>query len=237
MKKYLVGISAYNEGQKIHRTIQKFNDYALYDVLVLDDGSTDGSLLGIDKKFPIGLIVNLKNRGAGYTTRQTIEHAKAEGYETIIFVSGNDKDDPRDIIKLIAAIEDGYDFVQGSRYLKGGGFGKMPFYRRVATQQVHPFLFSLLTGKRVSDSTNGFRAVCMTVFGDSRINLNQQWLDRYELEPYLFYKAVTLGYKIKEVPVTKIYPSRKEGYTKMKPLIGWWSILRPIIYLKLGIKQ
>ena len=237
MKKYLVGIAAYNEGQKIHRTIQRFNDYGLYDVLLIDDGSTDGSLQNAAKEFPSTLIVNAENRGAGFVTRQTIDYAKERGYETVIFVSGNDKDDPADVKKFVTAIEQGFDFVQGSRHLKGGVHAGMPFYRKVATRFIHPFLFSLVTGKKITDSTNGFRAVRMSLCKDSRINLNQEWLDRYELEPYLFYKAITLGYKVTEVPVTKIYPPKNEGYTKMKPVTGWWSILRPLVFLGLRIKK
>ena len=134
-------------------------------------------------------------------------------------------------------MEDGYDLVQGSRYFPGGNHGNMPFYRVIATRYIHPLLFSLITGRRFTDTTNGFRAVRLSMFQDPRINLNQDWLDKYELEPYVFFKAVRLGYKVKEVPVTKIYPPKKEGYTKMKAFSGWWSILRPLIFLGLGIKK
>ena len=96
---------------------------------------------------------------------------------------------------------------------------------------------SIISGRRVTDSTNGFRAIRLNVFDHREINIDQSWLDKYELEPYLMYKAIKLKYKFKEVPVTKIYPSRKLGYTKMRPLIGWWSILRPLIFLGLGIKK
>ena len=112
----------------------------------------------------------------------------------------------------------------------------MPLYRKYATR-VHPWLMSLITGHRITDSTNGFRAFRLSIFNNLKINIDQPWLDRYELEPYLLYKVITLGFRYKEVPVTKIYPSRKLGYTKMKPVTGWWSILRPLIYLGLGIKK
>jgi len=237
MKKYLVGISVYNEGQKIHRTLTKFSDYELYDVLVVDDASSDCALDQIKQSLSLAIMRNNVNRGAGYTTRQTIEYAKEKGYEAVFFVSGNDKDAPEDIYKLKEAIEEGYDFVQGSRYLKTGKHARMPFYRIIATRFLHPVLFSLITGKWIMDSTNGFRAIRMSMFDDKRIDMAQSWLDRYELEPYLFYKAIVLGYRVKEVPVTKIYPPKKEGYTKMKPLVGWWSILRPLIFLGLRIKK
>jgi dolichol-phosphate mannosyltransferase len=49
--------------------------------------------------------------------------------------------------------------------------------------------------------------------------------------------AIRLGYRHVEVPVTKIYPSHKLGYTKMRPFIDWWSIMRPIVYLGLGLRK
>lgn len=237
MKKYLVGICSYNEGQKIKRVIEKFGDYDCYDVLIVDDGSTDGSLIDTERQYPIKIIHNPFVRGAGYGTRQILDYAKQYGYTVVFFVSGNDKDDPSDILKMKTAIEEGSDFVQGSRYLPGGAHGKLPFYRKIATRWIHPLLFSFITGKKITDSTNGFRAVRLSILGDTRIDINQEWLDQYELEPYLFYKAIILGFKVTEVPVRKIYPPKKEGYTKMKPFTGWWSILRPLIYLSLGIKK
>ena len=77
----------------------------------------------------------------------------------------------------------------------------------------------------------------MSLLKDERINIDQPWLDTYELEPYLLFKTIRLGYKFTEVFVTKIYPPKKLGYTKMKPLVGWWSILKPVFYLGLGIKK
>ena len=237
MKKYLAGICTYNEGDKIKRVIKKFNDYQCYDVLIIDDGSRDGSLDNLPSDLPLKIIRNEITQGAGFGTRQIMDYAKREGYEAVFFVSGNDKDSPEDMDKLKKAIEEGYDFVQGSRYLKGGRYGRMPFYRTIATRFIHPLLFSLITGRIITDSTNGFRALRLSIFDAGRIDLNQEWLDKYELEPYLFYKVIQLGYKVTEVPVTKIYPPAHEGYTKMKPFVGWWSILRPLVYLGLRIKK
>lgn len=236
-KKYLVGICSYNEGEKIRRTVGKFNDYGLYDVLIIDDGSTDGSIDRLPKRSEIVVVCNDKPMGAGFGTRQIIDYADEHGYETAIFVSGNDKDDANDIGVMIKAVESGSDLVQGSRYLPGGGFGNMPLYRRISTQFIHPILFSILCWKRITDSTNGFRAVKISMCRDSRIDLTQSWLDKYELEPYLFFKAIQLGFNVVEVPVHKFYPPRQEGYTKMKPFSGWWSILRPIVLLGLRIKK
>ena len=112
----------------------------------------------------------------------------------------------------------------------------MPFYRKIATK-IHPWFMSMITGRKVTDSTNGFRAFRLSMFDNTTINIDQRWLDHYELEPYLLYKALTLGFRFMEAPVTKMYPPKKLGYTKMRPLVGWWSILRPLIYLGLRVKK
>ena len=113
----------------------------------------------------------------------------------------------------------------------------MPKYRVLATRVIHPLVFSIAARKRVTESTNGFRAFRTAILRDPRIDWRQDWLDRYELEPYLMMKAIRLGYRHPEVAVTKIYPPHAQGYTKMRPCIDWWSILRPVVYLGLGLRK
>jgi dolichol-phosphate mannosyltransferase len=98
-------------------------------------------------------------------------------------------------------------------------------------------MFSLVAGKRLTETTNGFRAIRTTILRDPRIDWRQAWLDKYELEVFLLYKAIRLGYRHMEVPVTKVYPPHQQGYTKMRPITGWWSILRPIVLLGLHLKK
>ena len=237
MNKYLVGTCAFNEGPKIRSVIEGFCDHSLYDVLVVDDGSEDSSFDPIKSHPQLSIIHNKINRGAGFCVRQILNHAKEKGYDAVFFVSGNNKDRPQDIYKLKEALEEGFDLVQGSRYLPGGeAGGDMPLYRRIATR-FYSFFLSLLVLHKITDSTNGFRALRLSLFDDARINIDQPWLDRYEMEPYILFQAIKLGFKVKEVPVKKIYPSRTMGYSKMKPLVGWWSIFRPLIYLSLGLRK
>lgn len=227
----------FNELYKIDKVVQRVKDAACVDeMVVVDDGSTDGSpetagALGATI-IPLG-----KTLGVGVAIRRGIEYAIANQYDIAVVIAGNNKDEPKEIERLLRPItREGYDFVQGSRFAKGGGYGEMPLYRIIATK-VHPLFFSLVSGKRVTESTNGFRAFKTALFKDKKINIWQSWLDEYELEPYLYYKVIKLGYKTTEVPVTKIYPPKKLGYTKMKPIVGWWSILRPLVLLGLGLRK
>lgn len=240
MAKILVSPIAFNEDKKIEKVINRFKNCDFKDLdidfIIFDDGSSDGTL-DIIKRNAVKYLRHENQQGVGSAIRDIINYAKNK-YDILVIMAGNDKDRPEDIPRLIAPIvNEGYDFVQGSRFLKGGNFSKMPFYRVPATRFVHPFLFSFFAGGKLTDTTNGFRAMRMSIFNDSRVNINQEWLNHYELEPYVFFKAVRLGYKVKEVAVSKIYPPKKLGYTKMKPITGWWSILRPIFLLGLGIKK
>jgi dolichol-phosphate mannosyltransferase len=238
--KILAAVFCFNEVSKIERTLSRFTEISerRYALAVMNDGSNDGSVEAIKRFSGVGIISHVRNLGAGAAIRTVHRYALQEDYDVLVLVAGNDKDRPTEIERLLRPIrEEGADFVQGSRYLPGGDFGNMPAYRRIATQFVHPSLFSLVAGRKISDSTNGFRSYRTALLRDPRIDLDQDWLDKYELEPYLFYKAIKLGYKVREVPVTKIYPARQLGYTKMKPITGWWSILRPLVYLGLGIKK
>ena len=114
--------------------------------------------------------------------------------------------------------------------------GDMPLYRKFATR-LHPLLVSLFCGKRVTESSNGYRAMKVTLLADPRIDLHQDWLDGYELEVYLLMKLIKLGYRTTEVPVSKIYPSKTVGNTKMRPLVDWWNMLFPIFVTGLGIEK
>ncbi len=229
---------AFNEEKKIVSVLKRFEGVDGVDELILlDDGSTDGTRAAAES-LGVKVLTQSVRSGVGAGIRRVIRYGRENGFDIAVIVAGNDKDRPAEIDRLLDPIrKDGYDFVQGSRYLPGGNFGNMPFYREICTRYLHPGLFSLVSGQRITDSTNGFRALRLSVFDDKRIDIDQSWLDKYELEPYIFYKFIKLGYKVKEAPVTKIYPPKELGYTKMKPITGWWSILRPIFLLGLGIKK
>ncbi|MCY2932616.1 MAG: glycosyltransferase family 2 protein [Planctomycetota bacterium] len=237
--KALMVICAYNENVKLASTLARFPARADrdYDVLVVDDGSTDGSIEQID---PANFLVHRLGAciGVGAAIRKAIELARSWGYEIIMFMAGNDKDRPDEIPRILDPVRHhGLILVQGSRYLPGGSYGNMPVYRRMTTQFVHPLLFSLSARKRLTDTTNGFRAIHLGVFDDPAIDIQQSWLDQYEMEVYIRFKVIRLGYKHGEVACTKIYPARALGITKMKPITGWWSILRPIFLLGLGLRK
>lgn len=233
--KILVAVFAYNEGERIKETLRKHPQNRNYDLLVMNDGSTDGSV----KKTPPNtkILSNFKNEGVGSAMKKVFLYALKNNYDVIVIQAGNNKDDAAEIPRLLKPIFDNEaDFVQGSRFLNGGDYHNMPKLRILATKFIHPLLVSMAVGKKVTESTNGFRAFRVNILKNSNIYWRQKWLGKYELEPYLLYQTIKNGYKHLEVPVSKVYP-KGWGYSKMTPLISWWSIVRPIIYLWLGIKK
>jgi len=235
--KVLVFLPAYNEKGKIGRAVRSIPRGLVAEVLVIDDASTDDTAREA-REAGAKVISNEKREGVGSIIRRAIYYGRENGFSVLVVMAGNSKDDGREIPNVCVPVTSGgFDFVQGSRFLKGGAYAAMPFYRLLATKIVHPLIFSFFTRKRVTDSTNGFRAIRLSIFDDKRINLQQSWLDKYELEPYIFFKAIRLGYKVREAPVSKIYPPGKVGYTKMRPILDWWSILKPVFLLGLGLEK
>lgn len=227
----------YDEEAKIGDVVRRVPRDVVDEVLIVDDGSTDRSV-EVAESFGAKSISLGATIGVGAAIRTGYDYAISNGFDIAVVMAGNNKDHPEEIPHLLDPIVSGVaDLVQGSRWLGNtGDLGEMPLYRRFATK-LHPALFNLISGARMTDTTNGFRAASKKLLSDPQLDLDQRWLDEYELEVYLLYKARKIGYRVAEAPVTKTYPAKDLGQTKMKPIVGWWSILRPLVLLGLRIKK
>ena len=175
----VAALIAFNEVGKIGSALDRFRPGHVTEAIVVDDGSTDATSHEVESR-GVTLLRQERRQGVGAAIRRAIRYAIDGGFDVLVIMAGNDKDRPEEISRVVEPIASGRaDLVQGSRYLPGGAYGQMPFYRLLATRYVHPWLFSLLVRRRFTDSTNGFRAIRVALFNDPRLDLNQDWLDQY----------------------------------------------------------
>ena len=229
-----VVLPAFDEAPRIGKAVREARKQRrIHRVVVVDDGSRDATA-AVARRAGATVLRHSRNRGIGAALRTGFAWALRRKFGVILVMAGDDQDRGREIPRLLDRIAAGYDFVQGSRWMSGGRVVNIPLFRRVTTI-IYSLVFTAVTRHRITDGTNGFRAVRARVLAGLR--LDQRWLDRYELEPYVYYQAVRRGYRVAEVPITKSYPRSGVGYTKMRPLRDWWSIFRPLILLPLGLKR
>jgi dolichol-phosphate mannosyltransferase len=241
MNNTILIIPAFNESLKIENVIKKVNMHCsmiVDTICVIDDCSSDDTA---DKAAKAGAFVlrHEKNMGVGAAIRTGLDYGCKENYDIAVIISGDDQHDPAEMKSVLTPLQtDNYDFIQGSRFIKGGKTINQPLFRKILTK-AYPLVFFILTGKYCSDITNGFRAFKLKpICSDPSINLHQEWLNRYELEVYLLYKVYNSNmYKKKEVPISILYHNNIKDRTKMKPLIDWWRIFRPLLLLKLKLKK
>jgi len=235
-KRVVVAVLAFNEREKLKRLLQRFPESPDYDLVFVDDGSTDGTGDFLDAQ-GYGVINHGENLGVGAGIRSVVDWAKPQGYEFVVIMAANGKMLPEEIPRLTQPLLAGEaDYIQGSRNLEGGESPNLPLFRRVMIKLFTLFV-NLAIGVRGTDITCGFRAYRLDIMDHPQVDITQEWLGRYEMEYYIHYKVVKLGYRLKEVPVSMVYPEEGKNYSKIKPFTGWWSMIRPWVFLILRIKR
>ena len=230
---WCVVIPVINEGARIGRLLARLaslNIDAQADIIIVDGGSRDGSLAPelLERERVRGLLVKIGPGKLSAQLRCAYAFALDQGYEGIITIDGNDKDDPEPIPRFIQALEQGVDFVQASRFIAGGVAVNTPKSRDVAIRYLHAPALSLSSGFHWTDTTQGFRAYSRRLLCDPRVAPFRDVFANYELLAYLSHRAPSLGYRCIELATSRRYPEG-EVPTKISAFRGNLSVLMVLL--------
>lgn len=234
--KYCLCIPVLNEGEKIKKQLQRLLPFSkMVDIIIADWGSTDGSTNPkFLKKMGVRTLLTLKETGKqGTQLRMAFSYALNQGYAGIIQIDGNNKDGVEAIPLFLQALDEGFDYVQGSRFIKGGKAINTPPMRYIAVRLLAAPILSFGAGYWYTDVTNGFRGYSKKYLTHSRVQPFRDIFVAYELNMYLTVRAKQLGLKTKEIPVERKYDKGKV-HTKISLFSGNLNFLLSQLKAALG---
>lgn len=210
--KYCICIPVLNEGEKIIKQLQRMLPFSKKaDIIIADWGSTDRSTdLKFLNKMYVRTLLTLKGPGKqGTQLRMAFSYALKQGYEGIIQIDGNNKDGVEAVSNFIKALDEKFDYIQGSRFIKGGEAINTPPMRFFAVRLFAAPILSLGAGYWYTDVTNGFRGYSRKYLLHPKVLPFRKIFESYELNMYLTVRANQLGLKTKEIAVERRYTKGK----------------------------
>lgn len=225
----IIIIPTYNEKENIEAILRKvFSLKGGYHVLVIDDGSPDGTAAIVNRlrtEFPeqLFLLERSGKQGLGTAYLTGFRWALDHGYEYIFEMDADFSHNPDDLDRLWQACRDGADLAIGSRYCDGVSVVNWPIGRIIMSYYASVYVRKVL-GMKVYDCTAGFKCYTRKVL--EAIDLDAVRMKGYGFQVEMKYTAFRLGFRLAEVPI--IFINRKEGTSKMSSGIfgeAFWGVL------------
>ena len=225
LKDYCLLIPIINEGERIKKELERavrYNVSELVDIIICDGDSTDGCTdEDVLKSLSVNTLLVKKGPGKqGAQLRMGMYYALERGYKGIITIDGNNKDSIEHVGRFIEKLEEGYDYVQGSRFIEGGHAVRTPLIRNISVRLIHAPVISLTAHKRFTDTTNNYRAYSRRYLEHEKVKPFRDIFTTYELLAYLSSRATQIGLKACEVPVDRVYPKSGKTPTKISAVKG-----------------
>lgn len=229
-------VPVYNQANELPKLIERLRAPLPCDeILFVDDGSNDGSA-EIIQKSGFRFLRHEKRCGIGHALIAGTQYAIEKKFDVVVHLAGNGKMLPSEMYRVLNPIRSNRaDYVWGSRFLPGGNFENAPLFRKYAISCGMNYVPYFLTGKKVSDVTCGFRAYKVDILERAAKGWAKPWLYRYEFEYFVLAKVLKSKFRTLEVPISMIYPSSGKNYSKITPVISWWSMLKPWLAVGLGL--
>ncbi|MEW5676547.1 glycosyltransferase family 2 protein [Flavobacterium enshiense] len=232
--KYCLCIPIINEGDRIIRQLERAMQNGIQekvDIIICDGDSTDGST-ATDRLEALGVNTLLVKKGPGKQgaqLRMGFWYALERGYEGIITIDGNNKDSIQSVPLFVEKLDEGYDFIQGSRFIKGGKAENTPWIRHFAVKLLHSPIISLTAMHCFTDTTNAFRAYSKKYLTHPEVQPFRDIFVTYELLAYLSVKASQLSLRVTEVPVERKYPASGKTPTKISFFRGNSNLMKILL--------
>ncbi len=205
------------------------------DVIICDGGNAENCVKAEALACDVRAVLLKTGPGKqGAQLRTGIYWALQQGYQGVLTIDGNNKDSIENAPRFIDKLRRGYDYVQGSRFIKGGLAVNTPPARLLAVKAIHAPVTSLAAGQRFTDSTNNFRAYSRRYLTHPGVRPLRDVFGGYELLAYLSTRATQLGLLACEVPVARVYPRQGAIPTKIKGVRGNLGLLKVLAANALG---
>lgn len=226
----LVIIPTYNEKENIEKIIKAiFSLEETFDILIIDDGSPDGTaaiVKGLQPQFSDSLLLMEREgkQGLGSAYIAGFKYSIEKGYNYTFEMDADFSHNPADLIKLYSACKTEADLAIGSRYCNGVSVINWPIGRVVMSYFASSYVRAVL-GIKIYDTTAGFKCYRRDLL--QAIDLEKVKMRGYGFQIEMKYTSHKLGYKIKEVPI--IFIDRTEGTSKMSSGIfgeAFWGVIK-----------
>ncbi len=234
IQKFLIIFPTYNEAEMILHALAEVQEKApRADILVVDDGSPDGTAGKVKQAASLGAKIYILERpgkaGLGSAYREGFQWALQRGYDAVVEMDADLSHDPADVPRLIAALDEGADMAVGSRYLNGIRILNWP-QSRLWVSTFGGWYARLLTGLPMTDPTSGFKAIRRHVL--EGLDWNQFTSQGYGFQVELHFFAWQKGFQVRELPI--IFTERRQGSSKMSTSIALEAAGR---VLQLAVKR
>lgn len=225
----IVIIPTYNEKENIEKIIKTvFSLTKKFDVLIIDDGSPDKTadiVKKLQQEYPeqLHLIERKGKLGLGTAYIKGFHWSIEHGYDYICEMDADFSHNPKDLVKLQAACQDGADLAIGSRYIKGVAVVNWPMGRILMSYYASKYV-RFVTGMKIKDSTAGFKCYKRKVL--EKIGIDTIRFKGYAFQIEMKFRVWKYKFKIVEVPI--IFTERQEGKSKMSGGIfneAFWGVL------------
>ncbi len=222
--KTIVVIPAYNSEETLPSIYKNIPKKYVDEIIIVDDGSKDKTV-EIIKKLGLKPIVHKKNLGYGANQKKLYTLALKKEADYVVMLHPDGQYNPKDLPKFIDALKKGKgDLILGSRFL-GTGRNETPFYKTISIKII-TLLFNIILGTNISEVNTGYRGYTIKLLKTIPFLKNG---NGYIFDPQFIIQTSFFGFKIADVPVSKVYNKEAISPNLSKSLYHGWENIKLLL--------